>query len=76
MVDPGSLVTVSLTSDYVLANFPDKVCMFLLMPESVILLDESLYAEAIEAVKSRAALSPSSSELIWILGEINSKTKL
>jgi hypothetical protein len=37
--------------------------------ESVILLVYSLYAEAIEAIKSRVALWASSSELIWILSE-------
>jgi hypothetical protein len=45
------------------------------MSEIVILLVAILYAEAIEAVKSRAALSASPSELIWILGEINSEAK-
>ena len=48
--------------------------MSLSRSESVILLVDSLYAEAIEAVKSRAALSASSSELIWILGEISFET--
>jgi hypothetical protein len=43
------------------------------MPEGVILLADSLYAEATEAVKSRTLLSTSSSELIWILGETNSE---
>jgi hypothetical protein len=47
----------------------------LLWSKSVILLVDSLYAEAIEAVKTRAALLASSSELIWILGEINSEAK-
>jgi hypothetical protein len=47
----------------------------LLRSKSVILLVDSLYAEAIEAVGSRAALFSSSSELIWILGEINSEAK-
>jgi hypothetical protein len=46
------------------------------MSESVILLVASLYAEAIEAVKSRAALSASSSELIWIIAEIVSEARL
>jgi hypothetical protein len=49
--------------------------MFLLMSKSVILLVAILYAEAIDAVQSRAVLSASSSELIWILGEINSEAK-
>jgi hypothetical protein len=48
----------------------------LLRSEGVILLVDSLYAEAIEAVKSRAALSVSSPELICILCEINSEVIL
>jgi hypothetical protein len=40
------------------------------------LLVDSLYAEAVEAAKSRATLSVSSPELIWILGEINSEARL
>jgi hypothetical protein len=40
------------------------------MPKSVTLLVESLHTEATEAVKSRAVLSASSSELISILGDI------
>jgi hypothetical protein len=46
------------------------------MSESVTLLVDSLYAEAIETVKSRAALSASNPELISILGEINSEARL
>jgi hypothetical protein len=46
------------------------------MSESVTLLFASLYAEAIEAVKSRAALSASTTELISILGDINSEARL
>jgi hypothetical protein len=45
------------------------------MPESTILLVAILYAEAIEAVKSRAPLAASSSELIWNLGKTNSEAK-
>jgi hypothetical protein len=41
--------------------------------ETVILFVESLYAEAIEAVNSRAALSASSPELIWILDTLNQR---
>jgi hypothetical protein len=48
----------------------------LLRSESVILHVDSLYVEAIEAVKSWAALSDSSPKLIWILGEINSEARL
>jgi hypothetical protein len=44
----------------------------LLRSESVIFLVDSLYGEAIEAVKSRAALSASSFGLIWIPSKINS----
>jgi hypothetical protein len=43
---------------------------------SVILLVDSLYAEAIEAVKLRAALSASTHDLISILGDINSEARL
>jgi hypothetical protein len=48
----------------------------LFISESVTLLVDSLYAEAIEVVKSGAALSASTPELISILGEINSETRL
>jgi hypothetical protein len=48
----------------------------LFMPESVILLVDKLYAEAIEAVKSRTDLSASTPELISILGDINSEIRL
>jgi hypothetical protein len=65
MLDPGLLGTVSLTSVYVSADSPDQVYRYLGLHV------DSLYAEAIEAVKSWAALSVSSPELIWILGEIN-----
>jgi hypothetical protein len=60
----------------VLATLLSRSDMSLLRSESVTLLVESLHAEAIEAVKSRAALSASFSELICILGEINSEAKL
>jgi hypothetical protein len=46
------------------------------MSKSVTLLVASLHAEAIEAVKSRAALSASTPELISILGDINSEARL
>jgi hypothetical protein len=42
----------------------------------VILHVDSLYAEAIEAVNSRAALSASTPEFISILGDINSEARL
>jgi hypothetical protein len=44
----------------------------LLRSKSVILLVDSLYAEAIEAEKSRAALSAFTPNLISILGDVNS----
>jgi hypothetical protein len=53
-----------------------RVGRSLLRLESVILLADSLYAEAIAAVESRASLSAFSSKLIWILGEINSEAWL
>jgi hypothetical protein len=64
-----------LTSDYVLSRLsrPD---WSLFRSEGVILLVDSLYAEAVEAVKARAALSASSFKLTWILGEINSEAGL
>jgi hypothetical protein len=43
------------------------------MYESETLLVDSLYAEDIEAIKLRTALSVSSSKLISILGNINSE---
>jgi hypothetical protein len=46
------------------------------MTKSLILLIDSLYAEAIEAEKSRAALSASTSDLILISGDINSEARL
>jgi hypothetical protein len=46
------------------------------MPERVILLVDSLYAEAIEDVKSWATLSASSPELISILGRTDSEARL
>jgi hypothetical protein len=48
----------------------------LLRSESAVLLVDSLYAEAIEAIKSLTDLSASSPELIWILGEIYSEARL
>jgi hypothetical protein len=46
------------------------------MSESVTLLVASLYAQAVEVVKLRAALSASAPELISILGDINSEARL
>jgi hypothetical protein len=43
------------------------------MSESVTFLVDNLYAEAIEAAKSRAALSASTPDLISILGDISSR---
>jgi hypothetical protein len=44
--------------------------------DKVILLVNSLYAEAVEAVKARAALSASAPELISILGGIKFEVRL
>jgi hypothetical protein len=46
------------------------------MSKCVILLVDSLYAEEIEAVKSRAVLSASASDVISILGDNNSEARL
>jgi hypothetical protein len=59
---------------YVLADSADKVDFYKSL--RVILLVDSLYAEAIEAVKLWAALLSFSPELIWILAETNSAVKL
>jgi hypothetical protein len=42
----------------------------------VSLLVDSLYAEEIEAVKARAALSASTPELIWMLDDIKFEARL
>jgi hypothetical protein len=44
--------------------------------EGVILLDDSVYTEAIEEVNLLTALSATIPELVWILGEINSEARL
>jgi hypothetical protein len=46
------------------------------MSVNVSLLVDSLYAEAIEAVKARAALLASTPEFIWMLGEIKFEARL
>jgi hypothetical protein len=46
------------------------------MSESVTLLVDNLYAKAIEVVKSRAALSASTPELIYIFGDINLEARI
>jgi hypothetical protein len=48
----------------------------LFISENVTLLVDNLYAEATEAVKSRASLSVSTPELILIPGDINSEARL
>jgi hypothetical protein len=49
--------------------------ILLLMSENVTLMVASLYAEVIGAVKTRSALSASTSELISILGDFNSEAR-
>jgi hypothetical protein len=44
--------------------------------ETVTLHVDRLYGEAIEVIKSRAALSVSTPELIWILGDTKSEARL
>jgi hypothetical protein len=46
------------------------------MSEIITLLVESLYAEAVEAVKPRAALSAPTHGLISISGDVNSEARL
>jgi hypothetical protein len=48
----------------------------LFISESVTLLVENRYAEAMEAIMSRAALSVSTRELISIFGYFNSEARL
>jgi hypothetical protein len=48
----------------------------LFISKSIILLVDNLYAEATEAIKSRAALLASTPELISTLDDINSEAML
>jgi hypothetical protein len=76
VLHPGSLVSchTSSSSSYILTADLDQVdrCLILI----VILLVDSLYAEATEAVKSRAALSASTPDFIYILGDIKFEARL
>jgi hypothetical protein len=74
---PGSLVSChNLLSLCLCFNKWSSPGRSLYMSESVTLLFDNLYPEAIEAVKSRPALSASTPELISIPGEINSEARL
>jgi hypothetical protein len=67
------LAIVSLPSNFSRLSRPDRS---LLRYESVVLLIDSLYAEAIEAEKVADRFIGFFPELIWILGEINSEARL
>jgi hypothetical protein len=70
VLHPGSLVSChSFLILFLYVNSRSKPGRSLFKSVKVILLVDSLYAEAIEAVKARAALSASTPELIWILGD-------
>jgi hypothetical protein len=56
-------------------NSRSRPVISLLMSDSVTAQIASLYAEAIEVVKSRAVLSSSTPQLISILGDINSEAR-
>jgi hypothetical protein len=72
----GSLVSChNFRSLCLCLNNRSKPGRSLLRSRSVILLVDSLYAEAIEAENSRAALSASTPDLISILGDINSEAR-
>jgi hypothetical protein len=58
------------------SNSRSRPGISLFMSASVTILVVSLCAEAVEAVKSRAALSASSPKLISILDDINSEARL
>jgi hypothetical protein len=73
----GSLVSCyNVLSLRLCFNSRSRPGISLLVSEYVTLLVASLYPEAIKAVKSHAALSASTPELISILGDINSKARL
>jgi hypothetical protein len=73
----GSLVSYhKFLSHCLYFNNRSKPGRSLLICKSVILFVDSLYAEAIEAAKSRAVLSASTAELILILGDMNSEVRL
>jgi hypothetical protein len=73
----GSLVSCHDFRSFCLClNNRSKPGRSFLRSKSVILLVDSLYAEAIEAEKLRAAFSASAPNLISILGDINSEARL
>jgi hypothetical protein len=57
-------------------NSQSRTGRLLFNSDKVIILVDNLYAEATEAVKERAALSASTSELISILGDIKFEARL
>jgi hypothetical protein len=75
MLNPGYLHMVFVVFACVLTNNPIQKYHGYLCPKRNFTVD-SLYAEAIEAMKFRIALSVSSAELIFILGDIKSEARL
>jgi hypothetical protein len=75
ILDPWFPATVSSSFSYTLTVDLGQVDRCLNLPK-VILLVDSLYAEAIEAVKARAALSASTLVLISNLEDIKSEARL
>jgi hypothetical protein len=74
---PGSLVSChNFLFLFSFFNSRSKPGRSLFNSDKVILLVDSLYAEAIEAVKALAALSASAPELISILGDIQFEASL
>jgi hypothetical protein len=77
VLHPGSLVSWhSFLILFLYFNSRSRPGISLLKPVNVILLVVSLYAEAREAVKLRAALSASTPELISSLGDIKFEARL
>jgi hypothetical protein len=57
-------------------NYRSRLGRSFFIPKSVILLVDNLYAEVMETVKSRVALSASTPKLISTLGDINSEARM
>jgi hypothetical protein len=77
VLHPGSLVSChNFLILCLLFNGRSRPGRWLFNPDKVILLVDSLYAEATEAVKSRATLSASNPDFISVLGDIKFEARL
>jgi hypothetical protein len=77
VLHPGSLVSChSFLILFLCFNSRSRRGRSLFKSVSVSLLVDNLYAEAVEAAKARAALSASTPELIWMLGDIKFEARL